>query len=174
MVASTITVQVWASIKLDLPIDPPMEAFGYIALGIGVFFLLLALILAGKHRPLFLAAFSLLSYYPLAYALHWYLFNYEGRQAREPNRVERFLDEHLEGTDLGLLITCCVLAFLFLIRWVYRLTRRPESWRREVEDEHYEVAPRPRAVPPPVPPQPRTPGKKPPPPPASDNPFQFR
>jgi hypothetical protein len=118
---------------LDLPAYPAMSAPGYVVLALGVLLLLLAVILAGKHRFVLLAAFGLLAYYPLAYLLHWFLFNFDrpARVTRETPGWVAFLERHLTVFDGLLMAGCGLFAALSLAVWALLLRKRKRRVRGE-------------------------------------------
>jgi hypothetical protein len=179
-------------VKFTLEAYPRMPVAGWIMLGLGALLLLQIFIIRGMKISGFFTSLALLAYWPAAYALHWYLFNYanDSEAGRSYSPIEAVLvnKDTLADCDRILLVTCGVLAglfFLCLLESVINYHRKPREQgkeRREVVEDNPFVAsppPAPAAAPAaPRPAVPRKPGTKPaarpaPRPSAEDNPFNF-
>jgi hypothetical protein len=183
-------------VKFSLEAYPRMPVAGWIMLGLGALLLLQTFLIRGMKFSGVFTSLALLAYWPTAYALHWYLFNYLGdpEAGRFPSPLEIHLKDRAADCDRVLLITYGVLAglfFLCLLESVINYHRKPRDQRKErrgvVEDNPYAAIPAPAPVPAPAAPRPATPqlaapprkpGPKPsakpsPRPQAEDNPFNF-
>jgi hypothetical protein len=184
-VLANLSSPLWG-VKFTLEAYPRMPVAGWIMLGLGALLLLQIFIIRGMKISGFFTSLALLAYWPAAYALHWYLFNYAGDTdaGRFPTPLEMAVKDNVADCDRVLLITCGVLAglfFLCLLESVINYHRKPREQGKErrevVEDNPFVASPAP-AVAAPRPAVPRKPGAKPAPrpaprPPAEDNPFNF-
>jgi predicted lysophospholipase L1 biosynthesis ABC-type transport system permease subunit len=168
-----VTLPDWIQ-RVALPKYPSMPIPAYVLLGLGVLVLLIGYFAPIKKLPSLLAGLTLLAYYPLAYAAHWFLFRYD-RQERaqhEPSKFEDFLFHRTWVIDWSLLSSCALCGLLFLL-WTVVATLRKRRRRRVSEtaraDNPFTSAPAVR----PSAPAARQVAKKSPPSPPSDNPFQF-
>jgi hypothetical protein len=102
----------------------------YVMVGIGVLFLLVFLVRLLTLR-IFRALFALLatvlvSYYPVAYAFHYWWFNYQAptMEGREAEAWESFITENWARTDYIIMAVGGVLGLLIL--WLSRVRRKKD------------------------------------------------
>jgi hypothetical protein len=151
-------------VKFALEAYPRMPVAGWIMLGLGALILLQTFLIRGMKFSGLFTSLALLAYWPAAYALHWYLFNYayDPDAGRFPTPLEEALKERVADCDHALLGTCGVLAglfFLCMLESVINYHRKPRDQRDQrqerravVEDNPFAAgpAPAPAAVPAPA------------------------
>jgi hypothetical protein len=182
-----VTIPSWVH-EAALPKYPFVSISGYVLLGLGLLVLLIGYFTPIKKLPSLLAGLALLSYYPLAYAAHWFLFRFDEKEraAREPSKFEDFLFHHTRVLDWSILGLCAFFGLVFFVWTMWATVRKRRRLRAKASPgaDNAFVAPPPRpqsatakpAVGRPAAPQlpaARKVVKKPPAPPTSDNPFNF-
>ncbi len=150
-------------VKFTLESYPRMPLAGWIMLGLGALVLLQTFLIRGMKFSGLFTSLALLAYWPAAYALHWYQFNYVLDANRPLRPIEVFL---LDGANLAdcdnvLVIACGVLAglfFLCMLESVVNYHRKPRDQRGQrkersavVEDNPFAAGPAPAPVPVPAP-----------------------